>query len=58
MLILTRFRGESIRIGDGVAVKILKVRSGYILVGIDAPDGVRVLRAELLNRERAPVRRR
>ena len=51
MLILTRYRGQSIRIGDDVTVKVLKVRDRYILLGIEAPDGVRILRAELAERE-------
>jgi carbon storage regulator CsrA len=50
MLILTRYRGQSIKIGDDVTVKVLKVRDRYILIGIEAPDGVRVLRAELEHR--------
>jgi carbon storage regulator len=52
MLILTRYRGQSIKIGDDVTVKVLKVRDRYILIGIEAPDGVRVLRAELEERDR------
>ena len=51
MLILTRYRGQSIKIGDDVTVKVLKVRDRYILIGIEAPDGVRVLRAELTQRD-------
>jgi len=50
MLILTRYRGQSIRIGDSVTVKVLKVREGYILLGIEAPATLRVLRQELLGR--------
>jgi carbon storage regulator len=56
MLILTRYRGQSIKIGDGVTVKVLKVRDRYILIGIEAPDGVRVLRAELEERGRVSPR--
>jgi carbon storage regulator len=51
MLILTRYRGQSIKIGAEVTVKVLKVRDRYILLGIEAPDGVRVLRAELVERD-------
>jgi carbon storage regulator CsrA len=51
MLILTRYRGQSIKIGADVTVKVLKVRDRYILLGIEAPDGVRFLRAELVDRE-------
>jgi carbon storage regulator len=51
MLILTRYRGQSIKIGADVTVKVLKVRDRYILLGIEAPDGVRVLRAELAERD-------
>jgi carbon storage regulator len=58
MLILTRYRGQSIRIGDGVTVKVLKVRRGYVLVGIEAPEGVRVMRCELPGRGPTQARRR
>ncbi len=48
MLVLARKRGQSIIIGDGIEVKILKVDGGYVSVGIDAPREISINRAELL----------
>lgn len=47
MLVLTRKRGEAIRIGDGVTVSVVQVRQGKVLLGIDAPETVPVVRTEL-----------
>jgi carbon storage regulator len=51
MLILGRKAGESIRIGEDVVIKIFKVQGGNITVGIEAPDDVKIVRSELLERE-------
>ncbi len=47
MLVLSRKRGESIRIGDGIVITILDVRPSRTRIGIDAPLSVRVQRAEV-----------
>lgn len=52
MLILKRRVGESILIGDNVEVKVLGWCSGQIKFGINAPKDVKILRDELLDRER------
>ena len=49
MLVLARKRGQSIIIGDGIEVKILKVDGGYVSVGIEAPREISINRAELLD---------
>jgi carbon storage regulator len=46
MLVLSRYVGDSIRIGDAV-VTILSVVGGVIKVGIVAPRSVEILRTEL-----------
>lgn len=52
MLVLTRKVEESILIGDNIEIKILQVkgsgRQASVRLGIQAPDGVRVLRKEVL----------
>lgn len=53
MLILTRRVGETIRIGDNVAVRILGVKGNQIRVGIDAPKDVAVHREEIYERIQA-----
>ena len=47
LLVLSRKVGEQLRIGDGITVKVLKVCGNRIRLGIDAPDGVRIMRGEL-----------
>jgi len=46
MLVLSRKQGERIRIGR-IIVTVLGRRGGRILVGIEAPSEVRVVRDEL-----------
>tara|TARA_Y100001963_G_scaffold31208_1_gene42902 strand:+ start:989 stop:1171 length:183 start_codon:yes stop_codon:yes gene_type:complete len=50
MLVLSRKKGEAIRIGDDVVITILESDTGRVKVGIDAPPEVKVLRAELKTR--------
>lgn len=47
MLVLTRKRGETIRIGKDVVVKVIQMGKGSVKIGIEAPAQVRVLRGEL-----------
>lgn len=47
MLVLTRKRGETIRIGQDIVVKVIQAGRGTIKLGIEAPPHVRVLRGEL-----------
>ena len=55
MLVLTRKPAETIQIGDGIVVKVIKTARGTVKLGIDAPDDVRVIRGELINKPSAPV---
>jgi carbon storage regulator len=47
MLVLTRKQNEMIQIGDHIVVKVIATGRGKVKLGIDAPNHVRVLRAEL-----------
>lgn len=47
MLVLTRKNAETIRIGDGILIKVIKTGRGSVKIGIEAPDDVRVMRGEL-----------
>ncbi len=47
MLVLTRKRGETIRIGNDIVLKVIQIGRGTIKLGIEAPSHVRVLRGEL-----------
>jgi len=53
MLILTRKSGETIRIGDSVAVTVLEVKGNQIRLGIAAPRDVAVDREEVAMRKKA-----
>jgi len=47
LLVLTRKRNESIRIGDDIVVVVLEVRDDVVKLGIEAPPGQKILRSEL-----------
>jgi carbon storage regulator len=51
MLLLSRRTGETIQIGDDITVTVLSVKGNQVRIGINAPDDVKVLREELLDRE-------
>jgi carbon storage regulator len=48
VLVLTRKRGERILIGDDIVVTILESKGDAIRIGVDAPDGVRIQRHEVI----------
>lgn len=50
MLILTRRVGETLMIGDDIAVTICSVRSSQARIGIHAPNHVTVHRKEVYKR--------
>lgn len=47
MLVLSRRRGEAIRIGESVTVRIVRVKGRTVSLGIDAPQDVKIVRTEL-----------
>jgi carbon storage regulator len=47
MLVLTRKKGESIRIGDEIEVKVLSVDGDVVKLGIVAPRSLSVHRLEI-----------
>lgn len=50
MLVLSRKASQGIRIPDlGITFRVLKASRGDVLIGIDAPGAVRVLREELID---------
>lgn len=51
MLVLTRRRGESIRVGDSIVVTVCEIRDkNYVRIGIEAPRDVNIVRTEIDNR--------
>jgi carbon storage regulator len=54
MLVLTRKRGESIKIGEDILVTVLpddnqSIRYHTVRVGIEAPEEILILRTEIPN---------
>ena len=47
MLVLTRKPGEKTHIGPDITITVLEIRGNQIRIGIEAPEEVTVLRAEL-----------
>lgn len=52
MLVLSRKIQEKLQIGSNITVTILKIKGGSVRIGIDAPDEVKVMRTEILGREK------
>ena len=48
MLALSRKPGEQVVIGNGITLTVVEVRGNRVRLAFDAPDQVRILRAELL----------
>lgn len=49
MLVLSRKPGERIRIGDDIAVTVVRIGPNTVRIGIDAPRDMSILREELQN---------
>ena len=50
MLILTRRVGETVMIGDEVAVTVLRVKGNQVRLGVNAPKSISVQREEIFQR--------
>jgi carbon storage regulator len=55
MLVLSRKPGEKVVIGDGITLTVVEVGGGRVRLAFDAPDQVRILRAELACRQGEPL---
>jgi carbon storage regulator len=53
MLVLTRKPGEKVVIGGDITVTIIRAGRGRIRLGVEAPDGIEILRAECVGKEHA-----
>ena len=47
MLVLSRKKNEAVKIGENITLKILEVRNNVVRLGLEAPEEIRILRAEL-----------
>jgi len=57
MLVLGRRVGEVVRIGREIRVRILEISGQQVFLGVEAPEEVRILRAELRRGRRQAERR-
>src|SRR5262249_28189243 len=55
MLVLSRKPGEQVVLGNGITLTVVEVRGDRVRLAFDAPDHVRILRAELACRRGAPL---
>lgn len=53
MLVLTRKVDQSIVIADNITVVVLSVEHDRVKIGIQAPEGIQIMRAELLIQNKA-----
>lgn len=54
MLVLSRKPGEKIVVGNGITITLVALTGNQVRLGIEAPDQVRILRAELLDCSHEP----
>ena len=47
MLVLTRKKKESIRVGDDIAITVLGIEGDQVKLGIDAPEHIDIHRQEV-----------
>ena len=48
MLVLGRFKEQTIHIGSDIVIKICECRCGHVQIGIEAPKEIPIIRGELL----------
>ena len=47
MLVISRKKGESLRIGEDIEITIVKIEDGSVKLSISAPRNITILRKEL-----------
>lgn len=50
MLVLTREAGEAISVGEEICIKVLAISGNQVRLGIDAPEHIKIHRAEVYRR--------
>lgn len=48
-LVLSRKKSQRILVGDRIAIEVLQIKGGTVRIGIEAPQGIKVIREELIN---------
>ncbi len=47
MLVLSRKLGQSLRLGNGVRITVVKIDNNTVRIGIEAPENVSIQRQEI-----------
>ena len=55
MLVLSRKLGQSLKVGDGVRITIVKIDNNSVRLGIDAPQDVSIQRQEIAFQVSEPI---
>jgi len=55
MLVLSRKKNEKLMIGDEIEITIVRISGDKCRIGIEAPEGVKILRGELEQHKAADV---
>ena len=55
MLALSRKPGEKVVLGNSITLTVVEVRGDRVRLAFDAPEQVRILRAELVCRQGEPL---
>ena len=50
MLVLSRKRGEKIRISNTITITVVEVKGDKVRIGIDAPENIEVHREEIYDK--------
>lgn len=48
MLVLSRRRGQTLKVGQSIVVRVLRIRAGQVQLGIEAPRDQHIARGEHL----------
>ena len=49
-LVLSRFEGQRIMVGDDIVITLISSRNGVAKIGVDAPKEIRVDREEIFDK--------
>jgi carbon storage regulator len=52
MLVLSRKEAQTIRINDDIEIVVVRVNGNRVKIGVQAPQDVKVLRGELVERDK------
>jgi carbon storage regulator len=55
MLVLSRKPGETIFIGDDRKIKVVRIGPNTVRIGIEAPEGIKIMREEIIDRIEKPI---